>query len=338
MKLPSRPIWANGIWDALESDSYDVFPSETHILGFIRNYSSYLDLDPDQMIDIYKRTILQETPAPYEQLTAPSRASFNPTVLFIILGALVVGGLTALLLKSGGRHGNTVLDNSTKPATNKITIPRGKVFRGTSLSRFFKPGEIYIFPVEGAEKSMIVEKVSNAALTISLMNTRYEIPEGKKRLWDFDGDRRSELSIHVQKISNGGAFLALSRIPQRIDASKTNAPAAGTSAATIKGNTIFKSQEQVEINLTISARGFATVNWIKDRQERGSKAFQAGTSFSILAKNTIQITASNPFNLTLNLNNKTLDIQTSRAVVGLLFKWQRNPDDGLYHLKFERIR
>ena len=322
--------------DALESDNYDLFPSETHILGFIRNYSSYLELDPDQMIDIYKRTILQETPAPYEELTAPSKAGINPSILIVLLAVLAIGGLTALLLKGGKKHGNTVLDNNPGTVTNKITVNNDKVFRGVTLDRFFKPGEIYVFPVEGSEKSMVVENASNAALTISLMNTRYTLPEGKKRLWDFDGDNRSELAITVLKISNGGAFLSLSRVPQPINTKKTNNNT-GTSAATIKGNTIFKSQEQVEINLMISAKGFATVNWIKDRQERGSKALQAGASISILAKNTIQITASNPFNLSLNLNNKTLDIQTSRAVVGLLFKWQRNPDDGLFHLKYERI-
>lgn len=327
--------------EALESDNYDIFPSETHILGFIRNYSSYLDIDPDRMIDVYKRTILQETPAPYEELTAPSPGGFNSALLLTILALIGIGGLTALLLKGEKPGNNTILTDTNTPPPITSTPPfRGNIYRGVTVARFFKPGEIYAFPVDDAEKSLVIEKTSNTALIIRLMNTRYIIPEGGRKMWDFDGDLRSELSIKVTKISNDGAFVSLSRVPQRIRNARENNRRTdrGPRAVTIKGNTIFKSQKRTAIKLTIKAKGFSTVNWIKDRQERGSKALNAGSSISILAKNSIQISASNPFNLNLNLNNKSMDIQTSRAVIGLLFKWRQNPDDGLFHLKYERIQ
>ena len=323
--------------EALETDNYEPFPSETHILGFIRNYSTYLELDPELLIDVYKRTILQETPAPYEELTAPNRSSFNPTILITILCIIGIVGLIALLLKSGKKHPNTVLP--VTPTRTSVNTNKSGTYSGVSITRFFKIGDIYTFPVEGAEKSMIVEKASNSALTISLMNTRYIIPQGKEKMWDFDGDHRSELYIKVAGISNDGAYLTLSRVPRSMPEVRTNDNThSSSSAATIKGNTIFKSQNRVEINLTISAKGFATVNWIKDRQIRSSKALKKGKTISILAKDSIQITASNPFNLTLNLNNKILGFETSRAVIGLLFKWQKNPEDGLFHLKYERIQ
>ena len=35
--------------EALESDDYSVFPAEPYIVGFLRNYCEYLDLDPEEI-------------------------------------------------------------------------------------------------------------------------------------------------------------------------------------------------------------------------------------------------------------------------------------------------
>ncbi len=41
--------------DALESDRYDLLPSETFAKGFIRNLSLRLDRDPNELISIFRR-------------------------------------------------------------------------------------------------------------------------------------------------------------------------------------------------------------------------------------------------------------------------------------------
>ena len=38
--------------EALESENFDVFPGEPYVLGFLRNYSSYLDLDVQKIISL----------------------------------------------------------------------------------------------------------------------------------------------------------------------------------------------------------------------------------------------------------------------------------------------
>ena len=42
----------------LESDNYDNFPGEQYVLGFLRNYATYLGLNPDEIVKIYKQTNL----------------------------------------------------------------------------------------------------------------------------------------------------------------------------------------------------------------------------------------------------------------------------------------
>ena len=40
---------------ALEEDKYKSFPGETYALGFLRSYANYLDLDAENLIQIYSQ-------------------------------------------------------------------------------------------------------------------------------------------------------------------------------------------------------------------------------------------------------------------------------------------
>jgi transcriptional regulator with XRE-family HTH domain len=53
---------------SLEEENFDVFPGDTYILGFIRNYADYLGLDAAELITRYKNLKIQEQPAPIEEL------------------------------------------------------------------------------------------------------------------------------------------------------------------------------------------------------------------------------------------------------------------------------
>lgn len=322
--------------EALEADNYDVFPSQTHILGFIRNYATYLELDPDELIDIYKRTILQESPAPYRELTAPSRSRINPAFVVSVIAILLVVSLVLMIIKGAANRRNTNLDGQDTLSRTNVQSDQGE----DSFVKTYKAGEAYTFTFNGTEMRLVFEKVSNKVATVLLMNTRYDINEGDRKMWDFDGNYLSELSVTVRKITGDAIEAAISRKAERMTGTTTNAtpPPTGTNADTVKGNTLLTSAERVEINLSITAKGFSAVNWVKDRNERAGKMLQAGQKLSILATDALQITASNPFNLTLNLNNKTLEINTTRAVIGLVFKWRHHPEDGLYHLEFEQVQ
>jgi transcriptional regulator with XRE-family HTH domain len=43
--------------EALESGSFDVFTSEVHMRGFMRNYASFLSLDPDEIAGLYEESM-----------------------------------------------------------------------------------------------------------------------------------------------------------------------------------------------------------------------------------------------------------------------------------------
>jgi cytoskeletal protein RodZ len=53
-KIPERYL------RAIEKDDYSVFPAETYLIGFIRNYARELDLDANEMVSIYKNNRLEK--------------------------------------------------------------------------------------------------------------------------------------------------------------------------------------------------------------------------------------------------------------------------------------
>lgn len=66
--------------EALEEEDFDRFPSETYIIGFLRNYSEFLKIDPDEIIQSYKGYKIGESATPLEELTRPTRPSVSMMV------------------------------------------------------------------------------------------------------------------------------------------------------------------------------------------------------------------------------------------------------------------
>ena len=89
---------------AMESDDFSVFPAETYAIGFLKNYSSYLGLNPNDVVNLYRNIKLQEQPAPMDELLDKRR---GPGVLIMILigFAIVVLVVAGLLLFTGALSG-----------------------------------------------------------------------------------------------------------------------------------------------------------------------------------------------------------------------------------------
>jgi transcriptional regulator with XRE-family HTH domain len=126
--------------EALENENFSIFPGETYITGFIRNYGSYLDLDAAELFAMYKAIKIQEQPIPMEQLMR--RPSALPKIAIIALAALLLAGAAAAAFwflptraaDSGGEA----------PAAR---IPVEFVMSGSSFEhRFFAGDSLLVFP------------------------------------------------------------------------------------------------------------------------------------------------------------------------------------------------
>ncbi len=85
--------------ESIEEEDFDNFPATSYLLGFLKIYAKYLDFDPDEIIELYHQTILQEQPAPTVDLWKVKK---NPPLqmrsIFLLLALLFVVLAIATLL------------------------------------------------------------------------------------------------------------------------------------------------------------------------------------------------------------------------------------------------
>ena len=78
--------------EALEEGRFDRIPGTTYAIGFLRSYSGFLGLDPDDIVDAFKRE--QGLDASEHRLAFPSPTDTSPKPKFwLILLVLVMAGL-----------------------------------------------------------------------------------------------------------------------------------------------------------------------------------------------------------------------------------------------------
>ena len=82
---------------ALERGAYDELPGEVYARGFLRTYATYLGLDPDAMVALYRL----ETRRPADRARTPARrrplASPQPRAFTLAPGAVAAAILTVLV-------------------------------------------------------------------------------------------------------------------------------------------------------------------------------------------------------------------------------------------------
>lgn len=120
--------------EALESESFDVFTSDLHTRGFLRNYASFLDLDPNEIIDLYDRSGAR---SPSKRKASPVLASSPGRASRSMLGTDILLGLVVVALLALGAYSVYVRQNPVEapptpgppPTATVVPMP---VYEGTS--------------------------------------------------------------------------------------------------------------------------------------------------------------------------------------------------------------
>lgn len=119
---------------ALESEDFKEIPGEAYVLGFLRNYARFLNLDSDQIVNSYKSktktsdTVIsppfqvESNPSPEAGERLLSGAPSKGRVLGFILTVVVVAGLIILTIVIGFLRGNTSRTPApVNPLQNQVT-------------------------------------------------------------------------------------------------------------------------------------------------------------------------------------------------------------------------
>lgn len=333
--------------EALENDDYSVFPAEPYVVGFLRNYCEYLDLDPEEMANLYKQIKIQETSLPPNALLEKRGFSLSKPLIigFGILAALVIlfiavffaskSLIPAIQEKRKHTNAETQIMETREAKTYKIS-------RQNYEQRVFE-GDVLQLSIKDKEYKIEVEKIS-PKLNLKTEAGNQIISLGQTVKIDIDNDLTPDIEITLEDIDkNNSDAGALVSVLTGNNIGKGE-PSAGSdlvvseedSQAAAAYKVLFESGSAYPVTLNATFRGYCLFRHEADKANREERYYQKAEQLTVQANNGLRIWASNGNAVKLQVvaGGKTVDLEVSRPgeVIVKDFKWIR--DDETKRFKF----
>jgi len=290
--------------EALETENFGIFPSEPYIIGFLRNYSTYLELDVQKIISLYRALRIQEQPVPVEQLL--KHQSNLPKILvpillvLAVLGAIGFGVYYFLFIRQSNPVDNT-------PA---VRVPVEYVMEGNLMERRFYRNDSVLIPVSSNMYRLELANLGEA-VTIRTPESSVILDLSQEAHVDLNHDGIPELRITVADFAKNNAdmgvllhfFLmdSVALYDAAMETSRDFTEAANTSSSVI--TTILPPPNTGVLNsafpftLQASFQGYCMFRWEiineRDRAGRNQNYFLRSDELNIQAQNGIRIWISN---------------------------------------------
>lgn len=321
----------------LEDEDTSVFPGEAYLIGFLRNYSNYLELNTDLMLKLYNNKKIQESPVPVELIAKPKPRWLIPAIIVpIVLVVGVVLTVSLLLLQK-----NKETDDPSVVVSSKIKNKQYELGDEKFTQRLYK-GDQIIVP---SENSPIILTVHDTLSSFGL-----DTPSGifytdlaEESEVDINGDKNADLIIYVSDLSytdeNRGVEVS---ILTRHGVSQTSTTVYADEIPFITDiKTTHPQKVILEDNraypFTISA-SFLNNVLFRDKVDNGEPVetyFSKGEVFTANPHNGIRlwISNSNAVRFTITADTKTYNIDIGKAGHVLVedIKWIKD-SDGKYRL------
>jgi cytoskeletal protein RodZ len=340
---------------ALEEETFDVFPGEAYLLGFLRNYGEYLGLNPQELLSGYRALKIQEQPVPVEQLLhSPSRAPKIIRNVVIIVLALAAGGGGVWFFLNRPRRIEPV-----NVVEHRDTVDY--VMDGLSLERRFYPGDTVLISVGNDNYKVELASLGETVTLNTPSGTRI-IDLGQEVSIDLNQDSGDDVLIVAVDFSkndpSAGAHLrfeagSLSAAAGNGGGSAADVgaalggpdSAANTAAAAASAPVIFVSPNPYPFTIQANFQGYCLFRWEilaeRNRQGRKEEYFQRASELSIPpAQNGVRIGASNATAVKIQVTGGgrtvPLEIGSAGEVVVADIRWIRD-EDGRYRLVLLRL-
>ena len=346
---------------AIENENFDIFPGETYLIGFIRNYSQFLGLDPDEMVLKYKYYKIQEQPAPIEQLTAKT----NTQKRFILIGIIfiiVVSSIVYILLTA---------DRSKKVKLKEEEVPQAEVeeekeqkgtaglivFEEEEIIRDFVKGDVIEIPVKNSVHRISIDGIDEN-LEFSIEDIPFTLSTDERVEIDFDRDGRKDILLRTNRMGEGSVNLTLKKIfktessdlsigltdtetatadatagPPEVVIMKEDELFADIPVAPKSGFQIVSGYEKTDIKTAIRGVSTAYVAYDIDEGEKQEVLLRNGDELAFTSKDVVRIMAANARGIDIQINDVSVTLGKGGETVAKVVRWYRDSDDSdLYHL------
>ena len=358
--------------EALEKEDFSVFPGETYLVGFLRNYTQYLGLDSDEFISLYRNIKIQEQPIPMDELIHGKTKT--PSLLLvagIVVGVLVVavGGFFLFRAVRGALPQEIVEEGPQKSETAGEEF----VFDSESETRWFTEGETIRVALGDAFYKMEVTSIGdNVILSVPGGMVRMELSE--TRFVDLNLDSKNDLKLVFNDIdtltdTKRVNLWMIKTATLLIDSEVANASTAEDSTTETTGETTEDSASAEETStaetteetavvgtqvtatdarrtvvleadsprifkVEINFRGNCLFRYLLEGETRDQRFFQKSESFDVdNVRREVQFWISNAGVLDTRVEGVSVNLGRSGQVVTKSIRWARNEDTGRYQLE-----
>lgn len=323
--------------EGLENEDSGVFPGEAYLVGFLKNYSNYLELDTEFILKLYHNKIIQESPLPeglYE------RKSSKNVLLFLIpiaIFCVIVVSVSVLLIMKKKTYTETEVVISENSKTNQYEIGSEKF-----IKRVYK-GDQLLIPTENDGKIVLTVRDTLSSFGIDTPSGIFYIDLAEESELDIDGDSISDMIVYVSDISSTdekrgaeiNVLLRNSANNKIVAAEVQDIPFVSEIKTKRPFKVILEDNRAYPFTLNASFRGPCLFRDKVDNANSVETYFNRGEVFTATPKNGIRLWISNN-----NIVKKTiiadsrsfdLDIGVAGQIMAEDIKWIKDTD-GKYKL------
>lgn len=321
----------------LENEDYSAFPGEAYMVGFLRNYSNYLELDTNFILKLYNNKKIQEAPVPVELLAKRKSPFLLPAIIIpsvLIVGVILTISILLVNKKKAAQEDNVIV--ASNQTINKYELNNEKFAK-----RIYK-GDQLLFPSNNG----------NIILTVkdTLSSFGLETPSGviytdlsEENEIDIDGDTLSDMIVYVSDISDTdekrGAEVSILLRHGSFVSDNANQIENINLATDLKTSrpykVILEDNRAYPFTINVSFRGPCLFRDRIDNSNSVETYFTSGEVFTANPKNGIRlwISNSNVVKISLIADTQTFDfdIGASGQVLVEDIKWIKDVD-GKYKL------
>jgi len=279
--------------EALENENFNVFPGEPYIVGFLKNYSAYLEIDVQKVISLYRAIRIQEQPVPVEQLLL-----HPPKIPKFILPMILI-----LIVLGAGGWGifNLIVNRKRNPSqgTTAGRTPVEYLMDSNSLEKRLYKNDSVLIPLNNDMYKLELFNLGEA-ITIRTPGGSVILDLSQEANIDLDNNGIPELRITVADFAKNnpdmGALLHFFLSDSTIALDEAEYSALYSNNA-VNTTIIPASPSAYPFTLQLNFTGYCMFRWeILNERDRGGKNqnyFQRSDELNIQAQNGIRIWTSN---------------------------------------------
>jgi cytoskeleton protein RodZ len=329
---------------AMEAEDFSVFPGDPYIIGFLRNYSDYLSLDSQAIVQSFRGLRIQEQPVPIDALLKPKKLS--PLPFIAGAGVLALGLILFLIFRAVNAEESAGGESLARPDPIRYELD------AAVLEKRFYEGDSVMVRYRGEQYLLSIKEIADrVAIESPVSVTRFML--GEEGSIDLDKDNRPELYIFTADFQKGqpdkGALIRISAaesLELAAAAPETAVAEAGAGAAAAAGPPALLSADRPSTQqiavftgkrsphpfvLNVTFRNYAIFRHEIDRKERVEAYYHKGDQITVNANNAAKIWASNAAAVKLTIQasggqSVDLELGAPGEVVVKNLRWSQGED------------